>query len=167
MIYLLSLLLLVAEGAEMKGLIREGKIASLATMYSSMATKGENYPYTSLVPYIVDKEGRPIVFISDLAMHTKNLKRNSKCSLMVSKINEDDIFNSARVTLIGTMEKVPEKEIEEIKKIYFEKYPVSKDLLDMWDFSFYRMEVEHIHYIGGFGDINWYQKDQIKKIWEK
>jgi hypothetical protein len=152
--------------SELKELANNGKTAALSTMYNSDATKGKDYPYTSLVPYTLDKQGRAIIYVSDLAMHTKNLRKNNKCSLMVSKEKKDDIFNSARITFIGTMKKVPDDEVEEVKKLYLEKYPDAKELVDFYDFSFYRMEVEHIHYIGGFGDINWYQKDQIKKIWE-
>jgi len=156
MIYLLPFLLLAMDHSEMKDLISKTKTASFSTMY-------KEYPYTSLVPYAIDGKGRPIIFISDLAMHTKNLNKNNKCSLMATKINNKDVFNSARATLIGKMTKVPK---DEVKKIYLDKYPDAESLLDLDDFSFYRMEVEYIHYIGGFGDINWYNKDQIIEIWK-
>lgn len=159
LLLLLSLLNYVEDNSQMKDLINKTKIASLSTMY-------KDYPYTSLVPYAIDGKGRPIIFISDLAMHTKNLNKISKCSLMASKISKDDIFNSARITFIGKMTKVSDGEIEEVKKIYLEKHPVSESLLELVDFSFYRMEIDHIHYIGGFGDINWYDKDQYLKLWK-
>jgi len=161
MLYLLSLLVLsfMEDHSQMKDLANKSKTASLSTMY-------KEYPYTSLVPYAMDSKGRPIIFISDLAMHTKNLSKVSKCSLMASKEDKKDIFNSARVTFIGKMTKVPDGEIEEVKKIYLEKYPASESLFELEDFSLYRMEVDHIHYIGGFGDINWYDKQHIEKIWK-
>lgn len=148
------------DHSEMKDLISKTKIASLSTMY-------KEYPYTSLIPYAIDKKGRPIILISDLAMHTKNLNKNNKCSLMATKINNKDIFNSARATFIGKMNKVPKDEFDEVKKIYLEKYPDAESLLELDDFSFYRMGVEYIHYIGGFGDINFYDRDQIKEIWKE
>ena len=158
MIYLLPLLLLAADNG-MKDLVNKTKTAALSTMY-------KEYPYTSLVPYTVDKNGRPIIFISDLAMHTKNLKKNEKCSLMATKINGKDVFNSARITFIGKMNKVPDKEVEKVNKIYLEKYPDSKELLEMEDFAFYRMEIDQVNYIGGFGDINWYNKTQYIELWK-
>jgi hypothetical protein len=159
MIYLLPLLLLAAEDNAMKDLVNKTKTAALSTMH-------KEYPYASLVPYVVDKSGRPIIFISDLAAHTKNLKKNEKCSLMATKVNSKDIFNSARITFIGKMKKVPDKEIEEAKKVYLEKYPDSEKLLELEDFSFYRMEIDEVNYIGGFGDINWYDKEQYNGLWK-
>lgn len=159
-------MMFMEDYSELKELVNKGQVAALSTMYNSMATEGVDYPFTSLTPYALDKQGRPLIFVSDLARHCKNLKRNSRCSLMVSRLSDEDIFNSARATFIGKMVKIPDDDVEEAKKVYIEKYPNSKDLLDFYDFSFYRMEVEHIYYIGGYGDINWYQKDQIKEIWK-
>src|SRR5581483_2971023 len=152
---LLICLLLMEDYSDLKDLANKTQTAALSTMY-------KEYPYTSLVPYVIDEQGRPIVFISDLAVHTKNLKKNNKCSLMACKIDKKDVFNSARITFIGKMIKVDKNEV---KKVYLDKYPDAESLLDLDDFNFYRMEVEYIHYIGGFGDINWYDKTSIKEIW--
>lgn len=156
MMYLLMLCLM---GSDMKDLVKDTKTAALSTMY-------REYPYTSLVPYAIDSKGRPIIFISDLAQHTKNLSKTNRCSLMASKENKEDVFNSARVTFIGKMTKVPDDEIEEVKKIYCEKYTVADEVFELDGFTFYRMEVDHIHYIGGFGDIHWYDKQHIENIWK-
>jgi putative heme iron utilization protein len=141
--------------------VKTGKIGSLGTV-----TKGQ--PFVSLTPYAMDEKGRPFVYLSDLAYHTKNLKKSSKGSLMVSKLDEKNIFNSARVSFVGKMTRVTDKdEVAALKKIFFAKFPDSKDFEKMHDFAFYRMEIEKIQYIGGFGDINWIKGEDWLKEYNK
>lgn len=139
-------------------LVEKSKTAALGSMHKDM-------PFISLVPYAVDKKGNPIIYVSSLAVHTKNLQKSPNCSLMVSRENKEDVFNSQRLTFLGRMEKVPEKEIEEVKKAYLEKYPEQEYLLELEDFAFYRMTITKIYYVGGFGDINWIELKDYLKHW--
>ncbi len=139
-------------------LVEKSKTAALGSMHKDM-------PFISLVPYAVDKKGNPIIFVSQLAVHTKNLHKNPNCSLMVSRENKEDVFNSQRLTFLGRMEKVPEKEVEEVKKAYLEKYPDQEYLLELEDFAFYRMTITKIYYVGGFGDISWIELKEYLKHW--
>jgi putative heme iron utilization protein len=130
-------------------LAKSGKIGSLGTEY-----KGS--PFVSLTPYAVDAKGRPFLYISDLAVHTKNLKAKAESSLMVMKVDEDNLFNSARISFVGKTTLVTdEKEVAALKKVYYAKYPDAEVFEQLHDFGFWRMEVSRIHYIGGFGDIRW------------
>jgi putative heme iron utilization protein len=156
-----SLLCLIAEDNQLNQLVKKTTAASLATMYKDI-------PFNSLTPYALDKNGNPIILISKLAIHTKNLDKNANCSLMVSKIDKTDVFNSQRVTFIGKMKKVTGKEVEEVKKIYLKKYPDAEGFLELEDFAFYRMDIDKIYYVGGFGDIEWIEKsDYVKQIKEE
>lgn len=160
MLYLLSLLMaMVATEDQMYKLVETSKTAALGTMQ-------KDAPFISLVPYAVDKQGNPIIFISELAVHTKNLQKSSNCSLMASKENKEDVFNSQRITFIGKMEKVPEKEVEEVKKAYLAKYPDQEYLLELEDFAFYRMKITKIYYVGGFADIHWIELNEYQKHWK-
>lgn len=141
-------------------LVKEGKVATLSTTYNKVA-------FGSLVPYALDTKGCPIIFVSDLALHTKNIKKDSRCSLMIAKISEDDIFNSSRITFIGKMVKVQDKELPEIKKIYLERHESVKDFIDFKDFSFYKLEIEKIYWVGGFGEINWIKLENYQKNFSK
>jgi hypothetical protein len=129
-------------------LVKEGKVATLSTTYDKVA-------FGSLSPYVLDSKGNPVIFVSDMALHTKNLKKDPKCSLMIAKLSKDDIFNSARITFVGKMVKVPDKELDVIRKIYLEKYPAAKNFVELEDFAFYRLEIDKIYWVGGFGDIEW------------
>lgn len=141
-------------------LVKDGKVASLSSDY-----KGT--PFGSLMPYAVDDDGRPIIYISTLAVHTKNLNKNPKASVMITKVDEKDVFNSARITLAGKMVKVSEKEAEAVGKVFFAKFKDAKRLSEFHDFNFYRLEIDRIYYIGGFGDIQWIDPADYKKGFPK
>ena len=69
---------------------------------------------------------------------------------------------------IGKMKKVVGKEIEEVKKTYLKKYPDAEGFLELEDFAFYRMDIDKIYYVGGFGDIEWIEKSEyVKQIKEE
>jgi len=153
---LISLTLAFAGNDELNDLVKNSKIGILSTTY-------EKVPFNSLVPYIVDSKGHPIIFISDLAQHTDNLSNDSKCSFMIYKIDGDNLFDSARVTFVGKMVRLPKKERKKWKAEYLAKHPKSKQFIDFGDFHFYRMEIKSIYYIGGFGDIGWIELEDYNK----
>jgi putative heme iron utilization protein len=139
-------------------LAKDGTIATLASDY-----KGT--PFATPAPYALDSEGRPVIFLSNLAIHTKNITKNPKCSIMILKEDKDDPFNSARVTFIGKIVKVGKDEREAYKKLFLSKQKSSEPFIDFGDFNFYRLEIESIFYVGGFGDIQWVEpKDYVKGI---
>ncbi len=141
-------------------LAKDGTILTLSSDY-----KGT--PFGTPAPYALDKEGRPVLFLSDLAIHTKNLKKNDKCSMMVLKEDKDDPFNSARVTFVGKVVKVSDKERAEYKKLFLAKNKSAETFADFEDFNFYRLEIESIFYVGGFGDINWVKPEDYAKAFKK
>lgn len=161
MLYILSLLVCFAMEDKMYNLLEKSQSAAFGTMYGDV-------PFTSLVPYVLDGKGRPILYISELAIHTKNIHKNPICSLMVGKEDKDDVFNSQRITFIGKIEKIPEKDMAEAKKAYLKKYPTAEILMEMEleDFSLYRIKITKIYYVGGFGDISWIALDDYLKHWK-
>src|ERR1700726_3115016 len=90
---------------------RTRTLLSLATVgtLSSVSRKHSGFPFGSLMPYALDPAGRPIFLISNMAMHTQNLKADPRCSLFVAQTSEDgDPLGAARATLIGHAEQVQE-----------------------------------------------------------
>lgn len=150
--------LLLMFNCDVYGLMMLEKTATLSTDY-----KGT--PFGSLVPYALDGNGNPIVFLSSLATHTKNLDKRPECSIMVVKVDHSDVFNSARVTLLGKMEMVND---DKIRDIFFGKFPKAKEYGEvLGDFSFYIMKIDKVYYIGGFGDINWIKVDDYAKKFKR
>jgi heme iron utilization protein len=68
-----------------------------------------------------------------------------------------DPLGASRVTLIGNAQTIAEPEIAEARELYLQRYANSKYWVDFEDFSFYRMDVIDIYYVGGFGVMGWVQ----------
>ena len=108
------------------------------------------------MPYGLDGQGRPVFLISTMAMHTQNLLADPRASLFVTEPGASgDPLGSSRVTLIGNVSRIPEPELEAARTVYLARYPDSKYWVDFDDFSFYRMDVLDVYYVGGFGVMGW------------
>jgi len=91
-----------------------------------------------------------------MAMHTQNLKADHRASLLVTQDHGgDDPLGAARVTLVGNVLPLPESEVAEARQLYLARYANSKYWVDFEDFSFYRMDVVDVYYVGGFGVMGW------------
>ena len=108
------------------------------------------------MPYGLDERGRPIFLISTMAMHTQNLQADPRASLLVTQADGDgDPLGASRVTLVGNVQTIPYPEIAAARTLYLDRYANSKYWVDFDDFSFYRMSVLDIYYVGGFGVMGW------------
>lgn len=132
-------------------LMHLGRIGSL----SSLSRKQPGFPFGSVMPYSADEAGRPIFLISTMAMHTQNLQANPHASLLVTQPDGGDPLGAARVTLVGNTAPIAAKDVAEARALYLERYPNSKHWVDFEDFSFYRMDVVDVYYVGGFGVMGW------------
>jgi heme iron utilization protein len=133
-------------------LVHLGRIGSLSTL----SRKQPGFPFGSVMPYGLDEAGRPLFLISTMAMHTQNLKTDARASLLVIQPNaEGDPLGASRVTLLGNVLAVTEPELAQTRKLYLERYENSKYWVDFEDFSFYRMEVVDVYFVGGFGVMGW------------
>src|SRR5579872_2611112 len=133
-------------------LVYTGRIGSLSTL----SRKQPGFPFGSVMPYGLDKQGRPVFLISTMAMHTQNLQADPRSSLLVTQPDaKGDPLGASRVTLLGNVLPLPKPEVAEARKHYLARYPNSKHWVDFEDFSFYRMDVMDVYYVGGFGVMGW------------
>jgi hypothetical protein len=108
------------------------------------------------MPYGLDDRGRPIFLISTMAMHTQNLQVDPRASLLVTQDDAGaDPLGASRVTLVGNVLPLPASDVAEARKLYLARYANSKYWVDFEDFSFYRMDVVDVYYVGGFGVMGW------------
>jgi putative heme iron utilization protein len=141
-------------GAEARGLLRRARTAALGT--SNREPQG---PYVSLVNLATDGEGRPVIFISRLAWHTRNIEVHPEASIMVSEIPpEGDALTGPRVTVMGRLEKIVPAEIAQR---YVHHHPEARTYLDFPDFSFWRLHPQKIHAVAGFGRIETMEPDEV------
>src|SRR6202022_1760454 len=123
---------------------------------STPSRKQPEFPFGSLMPFALDSTGRPIFLISNMAMHTQNLKTDPRCSLFVGQVGGDgDALGAARATLIGNAEAVPEQDAAGVKEIYLARHENSRYWVDFSDFSFFRLQPIDLYYVGGFGVMGW------------
>jgi putative heme iron utilization protein len=133
-------------------LMHLGRIGSLSTQ----SRKQPGFPFGSLMPYALDSEGRPLFLVSTMAMHTQNLQSDPRASLFVTEPGASgDPLGSSRVTLIGSVSRIPESDLATSRTVYLTRYPDSKYWVDFDDFFFYRMDVLDVYYVGGFGVMGW------------
>src|SRR5271165_1386737 len=129
-----------------------GRIGSLSTV----SRKQPGFPFGSVMPYALDARGRPIFLISTMAMHTQNLQADPRASLLVTQPDASgDPLGASRVTLVGNVLTIPQAEVAQARRLYLERYANSKYWVDFEDFSFYRMDVVDVYYVGGFGVMGW------------
>ena len=94
--------------------------------------------------------------ILSMAMHTQNVQADPRSSLLVTQPDATgDPLGASRVTLLGNIMPVPAPEVTEARKLYLARYANSKHWVDFDDFSFYRMDVVDVYYVGGFGVMGW------------
>jgi hypothetical protein len=123
---------------------------------SSLSKKHPGFPFGSLMPFALDPGGRPLFLISNMAMHTQNLKADPRCSLFVAQASTDgDPLGSARATLIGPAEQVEAYDLVSVRETYLARHENSRYWVDFPDFSFFRLEPVDVYYVGGFGVMGW------------
>ncbi len=120
----------------------------------------EGYPFGSIVPFVLNYEGEPIILISDIAQHTRNIKQNNKVSLTVFDRGATDAQASSRLTWIGDAEPVDPADAE-LRLRYLRYFPSAADYMDVHDFSLYQIHLEKARFIGGFGQIYWVEPEAM------
>ncbi|XVF06590.1 hypothetical protein REPUB_Repub06bG0062200 [Reevesia pubescens] len=115
-------------------------------MLSTFSQKHEGYPSGAMVDFACDANGSPILAISSLAVHAKDLLANPKCSLLVARDPEDR--TDLVITLHGDAIAVSEKDQAAIRTAYLAKHP-NAFWVDFGDFQFMRIEPKVVRYVSG------------------
>jgi putative heme iron utilization protein len=119
---------------------------------STLSKRLEGYPFGSVSPFILDHAGRPVILISEIAEHTKNIDADPRVSIIVQPYSSD-MQVTGRVTVIGRAERLAAK--DELGPRYLRYFPQAEGYFAMHDFHFYRVEPVKVRWIGGFGRIFW------------
>jgi heme iron utilization protein len=133
-------------------LMAASRVGSLATL-SSVEPVG--YPFGSVVSYALDDHGRPLLLLSDLAEHSRNLKGDPRASLMTKEDDRPgDVLALGRVTLVGDLHVVDGDDRTPVREAYLASHP-NTVYADFADFNFYRLDLKSVRYVGGFGHMSW------------
>jgi putative heme iron utilization protein len=132
-----------------RSLLRRSRQGALATL---MAENGG--PYCSLVNVASAPDGAPILLISRLAVHTRNILADKRVSLMLDERAAGDPLEGARIMLSGTAEIAPDDLAANFSRRYLAAHPSAEVFVDFTDFSFFRIRPTGAHLVAGFGRIN-------------
>ncbi len=127
-------------------LAKASKFAALGTI----AREG-GHPFTSLVAVALVR-GAPVLLLSELAEHTQNLRADPRASVLFAEEAGDEALARGRVTLVGRCAEVPREEVE---AAYVAAHPDAAGYLALKDFRFWRLHVESVRHVGGFGRMGW------------
>lgn len=130
-----------------KSLLRRSRQGALATL---MAGSGD--PYCSLVNLASHPDGSPILLISALAVHTRNILADSRVSLMLDERAAGDPLEGARIMLSGRAEQ-DDAEKDLLRRRYLNAHPSAEGFVSFKDFSFFRIRPTGTHLVAGFGRI--------------
>jgi heme iron utilization protein len=131
-----------------RSLLRRCRQGALATL-----TPGSGDPYCSLVNVASHPDGSPILLISRLALHTRNLLGDDRVSLMLDERAEGDPLEGSRIMLAGRAEQVGGDAAAVLRRRYLNTHPTAEAFVNFKDFSFFRIRPAGAHLVAGFGRI--------------
>ena len=137
-------------GRRVRNLVRKTSRAGLATLLADEASPA---PYVSLVLVALDHDASPLLLLSDLADHTKNLHRDPRAALLFDGTGGwRDPLAGPRASLLGQIQACDD---ERLKARFLARHPNAAVYAGFTDFHLYRMAVERVHLVAGFGEIHW------------
>lgn len=130
-----------------------------AGVLSTHSVEVEGYPFGSLTPFVASHEGRPVLLISSLAQHTRNVLSDPRVCLTVYDPAEKYKLAGSRVSILGNAAPVPEHEHAALADRYFAFFPHSRAYQSDLDFKFYWVEPHRVRFVSGFGRVHWLPKE--------
>jgi putative heme iron utilization protein len=128
-----------------------GRTGTLATL----SRRHPGHPFASVMPYALDAQGRPLLLVSSMAMHTQNLAADARASLLITQATVGDPLAAGRVTLMGEARPIAPGETDEARKAYLARHANASYWVDFDDFGFWRLEPSDVYFVGGFGAMDW------------
>ncbi len=128
--------------------------ATRSGVLSTHSARFDGYPFGSIAPFVLDHDGNPLILISTIAEHTKNIQKNPHVSLIAFDPAVPDMQAGGRLTLLGEAV-VTDKQDGALRARYLRYFPMAEQYFDMHDFLFHRIAIRQARYIGGFGNIHW------------
>lgn len=131
-------------------LLASERVGTLATQ----SARHPGWPFASVMPYALTDDGSPLLLISGMAIHTQNLIGDARASLLVMQSGSGaDPLGSPRATLLGTAHRI--ESTEALRSAYLDRHPSAKYWIEFSDFSFFRLDVTDVYFVGGFGVMGW------------
>jgi putative heme iron utilization protein len=125
----------------------------------TLATSMRGAPYASLVLIAADLDASPLLLLSDLAQHSRNIASDPRISLLIDgTAGYRDPLTGPRLTVIGQA-----KAVVDPRRLarFTAHHPTSSVYSGFTDFRLYRIAVERGHLVAGFGRIHWIESRDL------
>ncbi|WP_300295512.1 DUF2470 domain-containing protein [Ferrovibrio sp.] len=148
-----------------RAVARACRTATLATTMAEAGKSGQGgQPYASLVLLACDLDAAPLLLVSTLAEHTKNILADNRVSLLCDGTTGfTEPLTGPRVTLLGFAEKT---ELPRHQTRFLARHPSAEGYAGFRDFAFYRVSVTRAHIVAGFGKIHWLDDYTYSGDWQ-
>lgn len=125
-------------------------------LLSTLSVHRAGFPYGSLTPFAVSAEGRPLLLLSGLAAHTKNLQADPRACLFVGdRTAAADPLAGARASLLGRASRVAPAAEGDARARYVDRHPQAEAYFQLSDFALWELAIEEARLIAGFGSMRW------------
>jgi putative heme iron utilization protein len=123
---------------------------------STISVHRPGFPYGSVTPYALSADGAPLLLLSRLAAHTRNLIADPRAGLFVGdRSAAADPQAGARVSLLGQVRPLADADVADARARYVARWPQAAAYFALGDFSLWRFAIEEARLIAGFGEIRW------------
>jgi putative heme iron utilization protein len=144
-----------ALAAKARALLRRAESGVLSSWSQEMA----GFPFGSLAPFVLTLEAAPLLYVSRLAEHTRNVAADPRVCLTVVERAFGDPQAVGRASLLGEARPVAAAERCAAAARYFALLPQQRAYEQLGDFDFWRIEPVRVRWIGGFGEIRWIEPE--------
>ncbi|KND56764.1 putative heme iron utilization protein [Candidatus Paraburkholderia schumanniana] len=122
------------------------------------------FPYPTALPFALTANHLPVLLVSHLAEHTRNLQADARAGFLVQHAAEGGVLEGQRLTMLGRFAPASPEESGELARRYLRYHPDARRYLELGDFSFWVMSLERMRYIGGFGAMGWLSGDELDPL---
>ena len=148
----------MTSGDEHAASARQLLAGRLHGVLSTHSLEHPGFPFGTLVPYVLGQDGLPLLLLSHLSQHTKNIDADPRCGLVVIERGDGDMQQLGRLSSVGELQ--PDTDSADAER-YFRYYPASRPYFEQLGFRFYRYRPIRFHWNGGFATARWFGNDRI------
>ncbi|RKP58538.1 HugZ family protein [Pararobbsia silviterrae] len=136
--------------------------------FGTLATRSREdaCPYPTVLPFAPDARHRPVMLVSRLAEHTRNLQSDAHAGFLLFDAGSNDVLSSPRTTLTGRA--VPSECAggggTSPARRYLRYHRDAERYLALGDFAFFTFVPARLRHIGGFGAMGWIDAHDLNRV---
>lgn len=119
------------------------------------------YPYPTALPFAPTATHVPMILVSHLAEHTRNLHADPRAGFLIAHAADGGVLDGQRLTMLGAFAPAPSASTDALARRYLRYHPEAERYLALGDFTFWIMKLERMRFIGGFGAMGWLDADSL------